>query len=302
MTGYPCPVASDPLRKPVYGEIGHTIMSLLSDTRNFQYTIPQIDGVSIQIDGSFTKIEIPESQYDLMIKSLLTSNDYVFSLASLQFNDVFNSHLVAVENENLGSYSTKTVFNEIKNNVNLATGAAFVVFNGALKTNLALNAKQSIIEDGLMIQIDIETMVKLKQALQSMKPFRIDCFKSIQSDISSSSQSDNVISIEWVKEDRYLNKGVKSVIDGRLMTGVKSLRLTNTLDYVNETKSLRWTEIYLINVEEDVNSLEDNNFNLNRFADMVSQASCTALAPLLNDLTVLNQSYLNEKKISLKRY
>lgn len=95
-------------------------MSLLSDTRNFQYTIPQIDGVNIYVDGLLTRIIIPESQYDFIIKSLLTSNDYVFSLASLQLNDQFGSHLVAVENENLGSYSTKTIsFDEYNQNESL---------------------------------------------------------------------------------------------------------------------------------------------------------------------------------------
>lgn len=89
-------------------------MSLLCDTRNFQYTIAQIDGLSIHIDGQHTKISIPESQYDLIIKSLLTSNDYVFSMASLQMDDNCSSHLVAVENENLASYSSKTVSNAIQ--------------------------------------------------------------------------------------------------------------------------------------------------------------------------------------------
>lgn len=102
-------MASDRTRKPVYGEIGHTIMSLLCDTRNFQYTIPQIDGLCIQIEGLHTRITIPESQYDFIIKSLLTSNDYVFSLAALQMDDACGSYLVAIENENLGSYTSKTV-------------------------------------------------------------------------------------------------------------------------------------------------------------------------------------------------
>lgn len=106
---YPCPLVSDRTRKPVYGEIGHTIMSLLCDTRNFQYTIPQIDGLSIRMDELQTHITIPESQYDFIVKSLLTSNDYVFSLALLQVDEACGSYLVATENENLGSYSSKTV-------------------------------------------------------------------------------------------------------------------------------------------------------------------------------------------------
>lgn len=114
---YPCPFVSDRLRRPVYGEIGHTIMGLLCDTRNFQYTIPQIDGLTIRMHGLRTLIRIPECQYDLIMKSLLTSNDYVFSVASLQFDDddeleddeCCPAHLVAIENENLGSYSSKTI-------------------------------------------------------------------------------------------------------------------------------------------------------------------------------------------------
>ena len=75
---YPSPVMIDRHRKPAYGdELGHTIMSLLSDTRNFQYTIPQIEGLYIHVDGEHTadhagglgnastiRISIPESQYD----------------------------------------------------------------------------------------------------------------------------------------------------------------------------------------------------------------------------------------------
>lgn len=102
-------MVSETNRKSVYGEIGNTIMSLLSDTRNFQYTIPQIDGLVIYTRDNETRVEIPESQYDFIMKSLLTSNDYVFSLASLQINDNCHSHLVAVENESLSSYTSKTV-------------------------------------------------------------------------------------------------------------------------------------------------------------------------------------------------
>ena len=106
---YPCPFVSERARKPVYGDIGHTIMSLLCDTRNYQYTIPQIDGLSIRMSGLHTHITIPEQQYDMIVKSLLTSNDYVFSVAALQMDDECGSHLVALENETLGSYSSKTI-------------------------------------------------------------------------------------------------------------------------------------------------------------------------------------------------
>ncbi len=102
-------MVSDRDRKPVFGEIGNTIMGLLCDVRNFQYTITQVNGLSIQLDSTNTNILIPESQYDFIIKSMLTSNDYVFSLGQSQIDESCFSHLVAIENENLLTYTSKTM-------------------------------------------------------------------------------------------------------------------------------------------------------------------------------------------------
>lgn len=121
-------------------------MGLLCDVRNFQYTIPQIDGIRIQVEEASVKILIPECQYELIIKSLLTSNEYVFSIAQLQVDETCSSYMTAIENSNLGTYTNKKASSKIEQNSN--TGAAFVVFNGALKPNLTMNAKHSIIEDG----------------------------------------------------------------------------------------------------------------------------------------------------------
>ena len=46
------------------------------------------------------------------------------------------------------------------------TGASFVVFNGALKSNSGLKAKSSIVEDGLMVQVPPELLAQLKQNLK----------------------------------------------------------------------------------------------------------------------------------------
>ncbi len=140
-------MVSDRNRKSVFGEIGNTILSLLCDVRNFQYTIPQIDGLRIQIDKTDIKILIPESQYDLIIKSLLTSNEYVFSLAQLRMDETCPTYMTAIENSNLATYTTKKTSSKTVDSS--IAGAAFIVFNGALKPNLVLNAKQSVIEDGL---------------------------------------------------------------------------------------------------------------------------------------------------------
>jgi len=60
---YPCPLVSVRNRKPVYGEIGHTIMNLLADFHNFQYTLPQISGLLIHMEDKQTCVHLPRSRY-----------------------------------------------------------------------------------------------------------------------------------------------------------------------------------------------------------------------------------------------
>lgn len=288
---YPYPIVSSRSRKALCGDIGHTIMNLLCDLRNYQYSITQIDGLYIKIEQNLTFIQIPQSQYDSVMKSILTSNDYVLSMASLNINDTCTSHLVAVENDNATSYISRKISSRndnIDSTSNDSTGAAFVVFNGSLKSSLnsTINAKLTIVEDGLMIQIDTDTMDKLKQALQAMKPFRIECNKpsTLNSPPVQENALNEVIMIEWYKTDRYINKNVYSPIDLKHMCGVKSIRLPNFYDFMSETKLIRLTEIFLIKIAEDTNSPVDSNFNVNRFVDSCSQAFCLALIMLLDDL------------------
>ena len=51
-------------RKPVFFEIGHTIMNLLADFRNYQYMLPQIKGVHIHMEDKKTIIKFPRNRYD----------------------------------------------------------------------------------------------------------------------------------------------------------------------------------------------------------------------------------------------
>ena len=234
----------------------------------------------------------------------------MFSLASLHADETCSEYLVASENVNLGSYTSRTLrHNEqpehqqqqqqqqhaivedsdvTKRHTNC--GAVFVVFNGALKTNLVMNAKVSAIEDGLMVQIDAETLLKLKQALQAMKPFTINCTKALVSSPSTPTSTTTtstaspptpnpsgggVIHVEWTRDDRHVNAGVRSVIDGRSLSGVKSLRLLHgaewrdaDADSGDEANTMRWTEIFLIKLNDNI---DENSFNLNKFAEMCAE-------------------------------
>jgi len=46
---------------------------------------------------------------------------------------------------------------------------------------------------------------------------------------------------------------VKSPVDGMLMDGIESLRIQSATDHVGERHTIRWTEIFFIQV--DVSSL-----------------------------------------------
>ena len=293
---FPYPIISSRLRPALCGEIGHTIMNLLSDLRNYQYTIEQIDGLYITLVNNVTTISIPQSQYNLVIKSISRSNDYVFSFASLNMNQACNSHLIAIENENSNSYtSRKTSAIDLKT-VDDITGAAFVIFNGSLKTSLnsATNAKLSIVEDGVMIQVDIKTIEKLKQELQAMRPFKIESNKTLE----NSQELNEIISIEWYKDDKFINRNVISPIDSKSMCGIKSIRLfNNSYDYMSDTKLIRMTEIFIIKMADTV---IDTNFNLNRFVDSCSQSFCLALITLLDDLVNETSLLTNSSKTSQK--
>ncbi|ELW70014.1 Zinc finger FYVE domain-containing protein 16 [Tupaia chinensis] len=134
---YPAPLTSIRGRKPLFGEIGHTIMNLL-----------------------------------VVMKVINSSNEHVISIGA-SFSTEADSHLVCIQND--GVYQTQA--NSATGHPRKVTGASFVVFNGALKTSSGFLAKSSIVEDGLMVQITPETMDGLRLALREQKDFKITCGK-----------------------------------------------------------------------------------------------------------------------------
>jgi len=61
---YPCPLVGVRGRKPVYGEIGHTIMNLLADFHNYQYTLPQVSGLVVHMEDKRTAVKLPRRSYE----------------------------------------------------------------------------------------------------------------------------------------------------------------------------------------------------------------------------------------------
>lgn len=83
----------------------------------------------------------------------------------------------------------------------LATGASFIVFNGALKSSSGLTAKSSIVEDGIMVQVSQDKMAEVRKNLEKMVDFPIEC-GPIGAD-----QPDEVIQIKWIDGDMACNAG-----------------------------------------------------------------------------------------------
>lgn len=197
---YPCPLVSVRFRDAVYFEIGHTIMKVLADFRNYAYTLPSVRGLFIHMENRKTDILLPRNRYDQVMKGLKNSNDYVLAFAA-NFSFQADSHLVCVQS-NTGDESTyQTQAINIHNKPRKLTGASFIVINGALKSSMGLSAKSSIVEDGIMVQIMPEQMETLKIALKNMQNFSISCGKL------GTTEADEVVNINWVDNDVQFNVG-----------------------------------------------------------------------------------------------
>ncbi|XP_013774250.1 zinc finger FYVE domain-containing protein 16-like isoform X2 [Limulus polyphemus] len=268
---YPCPLVSVRFRKSVYGEIGSTIMNVLADFQNYQYMLSTVPGMFAQVKDKKSCIYIPRNRYDQMIKLLNSNNENVLAMAT-NFSKEADSHLVCVQNSE-GVYQTQAI--NIQNVSHTRTGVSFVVFTGALKASSRLTGKSTIVEDGLLIQIPSETLLALRTALREMRDFTITCGPI------AASEPDEVVTLEWTKDDKDCNIGVKSPIDGKDLDGVQSLRIQSGTDYAGERYLIRWTDVFLIKIDDDGSGRRSDPVDHIRLAEVISQAFCLALTPHL---------------------
>ncbi|XP_056671115.1 zinc finger FYVE domain-containing protein 9 isoform X2 [Monodelphis domestica] len=267
---YPCPLFSVRFRKPLFGETGHTIMNLLADFRNYQYTLPVVQGLVVDMEVRKTSIKIPSNRYNEMMKVMNKSNEHVLAGGAC-FNEKADSHLVCVQNDD-GNYQTQAI--SIHNQPRKVTGAGFFVFSGALKASSGYLAKSSIVEDGVMVQITAENMDSLRQSLREMKDFTITCGKVDAEDPQEH------IHIQWVDDDKNFNKGVVSPIDGKSMESVTSVKIFHGSEYKANGKVIRWTEVFFLENEDQHNGLSDPADH-SRLTEHVAKAFCLALCPHL---------------------
>ncbi|XP_062338166.1 zinc finger FYVE domain-containing protein 9 isoform X1 [Osmerus eperlanus] len=267
---YPCPLFSVRFRKPLFGETGHTIMNLLADFRNYQYTLPVVKGLVVDMEVRKTCIRIPSNRYNELMKAMNKSNEHVLAMGAC-FNHRADSHLVCVQNDD-GNYQTQAI--SIHHQPRKVTGACFFVFSGALKASSGYLAKTSIVEDGVMVQITAETMDSLRQALRDMKDFTITCGKTDQE------ENQEHVHIQWTEDDHNINKGVISPIDGKSMESITSVKIFHGSEFKANGKVIRWTEVFFLQSEDQRNGLSDPADH-SRLTENVARAFCMALCPHL---------------------
>ncbi|KAL1783779.1 zinc finger protein FYVE domain-containing protein 16 isoform X1 [Sigmodon hispidus] len=266
---YPAPLTSVRGRKPLFGEIGHTIMNLLVDLRNYQYTLHNIDQLLIHMEMGKSCIKIPRKKYSDVMKVINSSNEHVISIGA-SFSTEADSHLVCVQSD--GVYQTQA--NSATGQPRKVTGASFVVFNGALKTSSGFLAKSSIVEDGLMVQITPETMDGLRLALREQKDFKIPCGKVDAVDLRE------YVDICWVDSEEKKNKGVISSVDGMSLEGFPSEKIKLEADFETEEKTVKCTEVFYFLKDQDASVLSSSY----QFAKEIAIACSAALCPHLRTL------------------
>ncbi|XP_076168170.1 smad anchor for receptor activation isoform X1 [Ptiloglossa arizonensis] len=271
---YPCPLFSVRFRDALYFEIGHTVMKVLADFRNFGYTLPGVKGLTIHLRNRMTDVMFPKNRYDQVIKGLNNSNDHVLAYAS-NFSITADSHLVCIQTntDDESSYQTQAI--SINNKPRTVTGTSFIVINGALKSSMGLSAKSSIVEDGLMVEIMPEKMEALKAALRNMQDFSIGCGRQ------GAPEPDETVNIKWVDNDVQFNVGVKSPIDGQPMDGIPSIRVRNSIHCKGTSRFIRWREVFIIKSDDHPNGVHDP-VDINKLSGNIAKATCTALVKLLD--------------------
>ncbi|XP_024419292.2 zinc finger FYVE domain-containing protein 16 [Desmodus rotundus] len=266
---YPAPLTSVRGRKPLFGEIGHTIMNLLVDLRNYQYTLHNIDQLLIHMEMGKSCIKIPRKKYNDVMKVINSSNEHVISIGA-SFSTEADSHLVCIQND--GVYQTQA--NSATGHPRKVTGASFVVFNGALKASSGYLAKSSIVEDGLMVQITPETMDGLRLALREQKDFKITCGKVDAIDLRE------YVDICWVDSEEKGNKGVISSVDGISLQGFPSEKIKLEADFETDEKIVKCTEVFYFPKDQDL-SISATRY---QFAKEIAMACSAALCPHLKTL------------------
>ncbi|XP_072245761.1 zinc finger FYVE domain-containing protein 9 [Leuresthes tenuis] len=268
---YPCPLYSVRFRKPLFGEIGHTIMRLLVDFRNYRYSLPMVPGLTVDLEAQKTRIKIPTTGYNELMRAMNKSNEHVLAVGAC-FNETADSHLICVQTDD-GQYQTQAI--SIHNQPRKVTGSCFFIFSSALKASAGYLAKSSIVEDGLFVQVTVETMAEIRRSLREMKDYTVTCGRLDQP------ESQELVCLQWVEEKCTVNKGVISPIDGKSMESISSTKMFQKSEYKENGKIIRWTEVFFLQRGQNPKGAATDSAEHNRLTERIARAFCLALCPHL---------------------
>nr|XP_061800675.1 zinc finger FYVE domain-containing protein 16-like [Nerophis lumbriciformis] len=271
---YPGTPVSVRFRPSVYRETGHTIMNLLADLRNYQYSLPSVKGLTIHMEMGHSYIDIPKSSFDEMQKVVSAANEHVISIGA-EFSRRADSHLVCFQNED-GTYQTRA--SSAPGKTREVTGAGFVVFNGALKASSGFIAKSSIVEDGLMVQMPAETMEALRAALRDQNDFDISCGKTDQTELRET------VTVRWLDSSPPTHTGSTSAVDGRSLDDARGVRMRQDGDFRSDGRAIGCSEVFYRPPSEP---------SCDVFQKEVAAAACGALTRHLAVLTAGNVNSLS---------
>ncbi|KAF3849213.1 hypothetical protein F7725_015710 [Dissostichus mawsoni] len=278
---YPTTLTSVRFRDSVYRETGHTIMNLLADLRNYQYSLSVVEGLRIHMEMGQSYIEIPKNSFNEMQKVVNASNEHVISIGA-RFSSEADSHLVCFQNEE-GNYQTQA--NSKPGKTRTVTGASFVVFNGALKASSGFIAKSSIVE---------ETMESLRTALRDQTDFQIPCGRNDGGEVRE------IVTVRWVDLSSPVNTGITSGVDGRPLDGVRSVRVQQDTEFESDGRTISCTEVFY-QLKTPDSSFSSVLSSCSVFQKEMALAACSALTPHLAveyqagcGGRLLPQRYMNE--------
>ncbi|XP_050521454.1 zinc finger FYVE domain-containing protein 9 isoform X2 [Daktulosphaira vitifoliae] len=267
---YPCMLVSIRNRPSLYTEIGQTVIKLLVDFRQYSYGLPTVKGCYIHMDEKQIMVLLPRNRYDQVTRLVLSSNRGLLAFGA-NFSAVADSHLVCVQStKDDGNYNTQAI--NIHNKPRQITGASFIALNGDLKDDAG--TRWRIVEDGVMVEMSTQRMNLLREALHSMKDFKVNC----------GTNDEQTVIFHWTEDDVNFNIGVRSCIDGKPLDGIYSIRVHNGVDYSGKSRFIRWTEVFVIQCEETSDRVEEP-LDTSRTAESIAKATCTALVPLLDLLS-----------------
>jgi len=276
---YPCPLFNVLDRPPVYQGVRRTILDLLADFQNFQYTIPRVNGVTINLRGKDTIIKLPQHRYDEVMKAVNSSEDNVLSLAG-NFSSTCDGHLVSVEKD--GRYKTQTLSIVMKENRKV-TCASFIVISAALKPGPeGIKAKASIVEDGVMVQVTADIIKEIKTAIKDMKEYTVTAGDPASPDATSQ------VGIEWTAAEVSDRPRLLSPIDGTSFDNLTNMKIRHSYDYTSNslTAKIHWVEVYFLPQDNDtVQRLSARE--LGQMTSSIAKACMSALSPHLMTLIAL---------------